>query len=95
MTYEEVQDGVRSLLGSLTAAGPHQVLTKSALSRRMGVSPAVVSDICNGRRNISLRNLVRACGALGVPLSHVISDVEDDLLDEYEREEMEQEAAIR
>lgn len=39
----------------------------SWLSRKMGVSKALVSHVCAGRRNITRSFVTRACAALALP----------------------------
>lgn len=43
-----------------------QNLTQEALAKKIGLHPNYISDVENGRRNISLRLMVKLASGLGV-----------------------------
>lgn len=46
----------------------HQGLTQEALAKKVGLHPNYISDVENGRRNISLRLVAKLATGLGVSI---------------------------
>jgi len=57
---------VLDIVGGLDAAMRERGLSRSELAERMGVKPAHVSGVLNGRPNLTLLTLAKFCVALGL-----------------------------
>ncbi len=67
--YAELQDGLRDAVEEqMEMAG----VTRAELSRRLGVSPAYVSNVLNGVRTLTLRGLIKIATALDLGFDIVL-----------------------
>jgi transcriptional regulator with XRE-family HTH domain len=53
-------------------------LSQERLAEFAGIHRTYVGDVERGMRNISLVNMVRMAQALGLPLSRIVSEMEDN-----------------
>ena len=51
--------------------------SQEGFAHRVGVHPTYLGGIERGERNVSLMNLTRLAGALGMPLSALIAEAEE------------------
>jgi len=64
---EFVADGVSlEIISGIHQAMQRQGLTKKQLAERVGVSPAFISQVLNGKPNLTLLTLAKFCIALGL-----------------------------
>lgn len=72
--YEEL----RIALGrTVRALRYKQGFSQEGFAHEAGMHPTYLGGIERGERNVSLRNLTRLAGALGMPLSDLIAEAEE------------------
>lgn len=75
MDYEALREGLGNVIRSERYR--RGIRSQEGLAHAAGLHPAYVGSVERGERNVSLQNLVRIAGALGMPLSELIAEAEE------------------
>jgi transcriptional regulator with XRE-family HTH domain len=73
--YEELREGLACAIRKMRG---ERGVSQERLAEQAGVHRVYMGDVENAKRNVGLENLTRIARALGVPLSRLIAEAEEE-----------------